>query len=78
MADLGLTYEPVCMEEGKDNVVQPYMWLGIEDPSGSGDWTERGTGVPVARHFQNWDKNEGDEGDTCARMQGNGECLVNG
>ena len=71
MADLGRTYESVCSEEGKENVVQPYMWLGIEDRVGNGTWMNERTGEEIAWHL--WDEDEGSEGDTCARMQGNGE-----
>ena len=73
MADLGKTYESVCSEEGKENVVQPYMWLGIEDSNGSGKWRNVETGEEIAATFEHWDDDEGREGDTCARMQGNGE-----
>ena len=76
MARLGKKYEPVCSEDGKENLNQPYIWLGIQDPEGNGHWTERRTAAapaPKRVHFQNWDDNEGSEGDTCARMQGNGE-----
>ena len=73
MADLGKTYESVCSEEGKENVVQPYMWLGIEDSGGSGRWRNAETGEAIAATFEHWDEDEGREGDTCARMQGNGE-----
>lgn len=71
MATLGKTFEPVCSQEGKDNVNQPYMWLGIEDPQGSGIWRARINQEILG--YTNWDKNEGSEGDTCARMQGNGK-----
>ena len=71
MADLGRTYESVCSEEGKENVVQPYMWLGIEDRVGNGTWMNERTGEEIGWDF--WDEDEGSEGDTCARMQGNGE-----
>ena len=71
MADLGRTYESVCSEEGKENVVQPYMWLGIEDRVGNGTWMNERTAEGIAWDF--WDEDEGSEGDTCARMQGNGE-----
>ena len=73
MADLGKTYEFVCSEEGKENVVQPYMWLGIEDIRGNGTWRNAETGDEIAATFAHWDDDEGSEGDTCARMQGNGE-----
>ena len=76
MARLGKRYESVCSEDGKENLNQPYIWLGIQDPDGDGNWTERNldprTGVWKPVHYQNWDDNEGSEGDTCARMQGNG------
>ncbi len=116
MAQLGKTYEPVCSEDGKENLnqvrrtinfsscktfsimgknivgKQPYMWLGVEDPSGSGVWRRRKTrrlgeeeeeeeddeeGGGKAEnseliHYTNWDADEGSEGDTCARMLGNG------
>lgn len=71
MASLGKTYEAVCSEAGKQNLNQPYMWLGIADPEGSGRWNDRRTGLPIA--FSNWDDDEGNEGDTCARMLGNGK-----
>ena len=73
MADLGKTYECVCSEEGKANVVQPYMWLGIEDSKGSGQWVNEESGEAIEGTFEHWDDDEGREGDTCARMQGNGE-----
>lgn len=71
MATLGKHYEPVCSEDGKENLNQPYMWLGIHDPEGSGIWKDRYTNTQIA--WDNWDENEGQEGDTCARMQGNGK-----
>ena len=70
MASLGKRYESVCFEAGKENVNQPYMWLGIEDGSGRGHWREILSGKSL--NYLNWDEDEGSEGDTCARMQGNG------
>ena len=74
MARLGKRFESVCSEDGKENLNQPYLWLGVEDPDGSGDWRARVHGAPNATEiaFANWDDDEGSEGDTCARMQGNG------
>ena len=76
MARLGKKYESVCSEDGKENLNQPYIWLGIQDKEGNGTWTGREpnprTGALEPVRFQNWDENEGSEGDTCARMQGNG------
>ena len=71
MAFTGKQYEPVCSEDGKENLNQPYIWLGIEDPEGSGRWRNRYTHEQLSYAF--WDENEGEEGDTCARMQGNGK-----
>lgn len=62
MAQLGKTYEPVCSEGGKENLNQPYVWLGLEDPTGSGRWrlrSQSGEGETV--QFTNWDENEGSE-----------------
>ncbi len=70
MAELGKSYEPVCFEDGKENLNQPYMWLGIGDEAGEGVWRDRDTGAAI--EYSNWDDDEGSEGDTCARMQGNG------
>ncbi len=70
MAELGKTYEFVCSEDGKENLNQPYMWLGVEDAEGDGIWKRSGDGRVIA--YANWDDNEGSEGDTCARMLGNG------
>ena len=57
MADLGRTYEAVCSEEGKENVVQPYMWLGIEDRTGNGSWRNARTGKEIA--WDLWDEEFG-------------------
>jgi hypothetical protein len=40
MAELGKLYESVCSTKGKQNFVQPYMWLGIEDLEGKGIWRD--------------------------------------
>jgi hypothetical protein len=74
MSELGKTFESVCSEDGKENLNQPYMWLGIENEAGDGVWKNRLGGNRVK--YQNWDDDEGDEGDTCARMQGNGKDLL--
>ncbi len=70
MAELGKTYEAVCSEDGKENLNQPYMWLGLDADSESGRWMDRRTGLHI--RWQHWDEDEGSEGDTCARMLGNG------
>ena len=40
MAELGKQYESVCSTKGKQNFVQPYMWIGVEDPEGKGVWRD--------------------------------------
>ncbi len=82
MSELGKTYESVCSEDGKENLNQPYMWLGVSDLGGEGVWRRRiGSGEDGEEggeegeeiRYENWDDNEGREGDTCARMLGNGK-----
>ncbi len=60
----------MVIQDGKENLVQPYMWLGIEDREGSGVWRSRRTRRPI--EYSHWDEDEGSEGDNCARMLGNG------
>ena len=73
MASLAKRYEQVCSEAGKENVNQPYVWLGIQDIGGHGQWQEKRSHKRLV--YQNWDEDEGSEGDTCARIQGNGSII---
>ena len=54
MAKLGKRYEAVCSTPGKQNFVQPYMWIGIEDPDGKGQWREMYSKTPI--DFAPWDR----------------------
>jgi hypothetical protein len=54
MAELGKQYESVCSTLGKQNFVQPYMWLGIEDPEGKGIWRDMVTKKQI--EFAPWDR----------------------
>jgi len=38
VANLAKKYRDVCMQEGKQNLAQPYIWLGIQDDEGKGTW----------------------------------------
>ena len=53
MAELGKKYETVCSTEGRQNIVQPYMWLGIADPEGKGQWRNMYNNVSI--EFAPWD-----------------------
>ena len=53
MAELSTQYEKVCSTEGRQNIVQPYMWLGIEDPEGKGQWRDMYNKNPI--EFAPWD-----------------------
>ncbi|CAB4058009.1 unnamed protein product [Lepeophtheirus salmonis] len=77
MAGITLRYISICKEEGKNNIIQPYMWIGIHSynnlttESGKQIWKKRITNEIL--NYDNWEVDEGSEGDTCARMQGNGK-----
>jgi hypothetical protein len=54
MAELGQHYVSVCSTEGRQNFVQPYMWLGIEDLDGKGIWRDMYTKDKIK--FMQWDE----------------------
>jgi len=53
VAELGHLYVSVCTAAGKGNIVQPYVWLGIEDREGLGNWRDMNTKHLIK--YKNWD-----------------------
>ena len=54
MAQLGQQYVSVCSTERKQNFVQPYIWIGIQDLDGKGIWKDMYTNTEIK--FMHWDE----------------------